>query len=226
MKKISLWAKRHSTLAISLIVFIKILLFLLAYFVGLLFIQQNIQIPPIIYLPIFSGALLAIFFYPTDGTNKKNTYQKRKFGDFIIGMAGFMGIVLILSGHQEPFAFPTTHAYNIVSSQRMVRDTLLIKKNTPRFLSKTPLHKKDISAGAAFLIILTLIVGLSLLVILAALVCDLSCSGNDALAIMLAIVGTAGIIGGAYYLIKKIIHTPKTNKAHKLNFISKLLYRN
>jgi hypothetical protein len=85
--------------------------------------------------------------------------------------------------------------------------------------------KNEVTAGDAFLIILTIIFGLGLLVLLTALVCDLSCSGNDGLAIMLALAGTAAIIVGSYFVINRILKKSKLNTAHKLNFISKLLNR-
>lgn len=229
MKKLSLWAKSHPSTAVLLVVLVKMLLLFLACFLGWLFIRASIHLSYLFFIPFCIGAAIAFFLYPPKIKNRKTHYKQRKWCDFFIALGGFTSMVVMANNGQ---IFHTENAkalYNVSVSSPLKDSNIINKKETPRkkIIFLKHLNKRnEITAGDAFLIILTIIFGLGLLVLLTALVCDLSCSGNDGMAIMLALVGTAGIIVGSYYVIHRILKKSESNTSHKLNFISKLLRRN
>ena len=76
--------------------------------------------------------------------------------------------------------------------------------------------KKDnsISEGAKVaLIILTVLVALGLAILVAALSCSISCSGSEALAVIVGIVGYAAIIFLTVVIIRSIVRNAKKEKA-------------
>ena len=241
MKKLSLWAKNHPSNSVLLVVLIKLFLLFLACFLGWLFIRASIHLSYLFFIPFFVGAAIAFFLYPPKNKNKKTYYNQRKWCDFFIALGGFASIVFMVN-NRGIIHFENVEALYTVTTSYPLKDSNITKNKQSSFLTHFNFTKKEgrhpvkmlvkllskkneVTAGDAFLIILTIIFGLGLLVLLTALVCDLSCSGNDGLAIMLALVGTTAIIVGSYFVINRILKKSKLNTAHKLNFISKLLNR-
>ena len=62
------------------------------------------------------------------------------------------------------------------------------------------------------LIFLAVVVAAGLLYVLAALACTISCSGAEALAVIVALVGTFGIVFGAIRLIQAILGKKRRKK--------------
>jgi len=70
------------------------------------------------------------------------------------------------------------------------------------FTAKIKGNKK--AEGDAGLIILSIVAALGLLYLVGALACSLSCNGSDAAAIIVALIGTAGIVIGLIFVIRSI----------------------
>jgi threonine/homoserine/homoserine lactone efflux protein len=68
----------------------------------------------------------------------------------------------------------------------------------------------------ALAIMLTIIAALGLAVLLSGLACSISCNGSGTLAIVILIVGTAGIVWGAVALIKSFSKKDKSKKQSRM----------
>ena len=88
MRKISFWASQHRFSAITFVVIIKLLLTVIAFYVGSLLITLDIQIPFIVFIVALAVLIAAAFVYPSDklrSSGKINVYIRQKSCDFIIG---------------------------------------------------------------------------------------------------------------------------------------------
>jgi hypothetical protein len=114
-------------------------------------------------------------------------------------------------------------AQEILSSLQSGRNNKSLTRAEKRILKKEFRHQlkvyvaakiKGDSSGAdqALLILLAIIAACGLLYLVAALACSLSCSGSDAAAVLVALVGTVGVIWLLIYVIKQITHAKKKDK--------------
>jgi hypothetical protein len=78
--------------------------------------------------------------------------------------------------------------------------------------AKSKLRGNNEKAEDAALIILTIVAALGLMALLAMLVCNLSCGGADAAAVLVGILGTAAIVWGVVVIIKRINRKSKIEK--------------
>ncbi len=78
-----------------------------------------------------------------------------------------------------------------------------------KFYVKAKAKGNNLVAAKAILIIITIVAAVGLAYLLAALACTLTCSGAEGLAVLVAIVGLAGIIIGSIALIRAILRMSK-----------------
>lgn len=240
MKQISFWAFRHYWVARVLITVIKLLLISAAIFLGLQIRASGIILSPMWFYLSLTAFLLVTIYYP--GVSQKRFrhgnafYIHRKSFDFTAVILSFLMVMYISAYQQNPITENTLHAsfagkkikkqptaeevlasleYRDKSSLTRVEKRVLKKefrKQLGVYLISKATGKKD-DAEKAALIILVIIAAIGLGALLAALACNISCSGNDGLAILVGVLGLAGIILLSVYLINQINKKGKPKKA-------------
>ena len=231
MKKISLWAKHHVFATRIIIFFIHLLLIVLAFYIS-----ENIPFHfslKKLSLVLFILILSTFNYYRV----KQKSYLFKKAIYFITSVCFFL-IVCFFSKHNfttnsfqkslSAIEITPHHNTSNPTAQQILqslkyRDKTTLTKYEKRILkkelkkqigiyTKSTLKHDHISAEQALLIILAIIAALGLLSLLSALACSISCGGANALAILVFIVGLAGICFGLYFLIKIIKHKRKRNQ--------------
>lgn len=215
MRQISTWASQHVRAARLLIVLIKTTLYLLAAYTGLLLANTEITVSTdVVNAAVLCTVLFVLALYP----NRNNKHIKRKFSyarqkvcDFLLPVCSFLVIACAVNNAGSSSYFPVSFASGIVSDPTAAQ--ILASGKTKAELTKKEkriLHhefKKQLKnyafakiqndqqkADYSWKIVLAVIALLGLTFILAALVCELSCSGSDAAAVAVGILGLAGLI--------------------------------
>lgn len=222
MRQISLWAKNHVLYARLIITLIKMILIVLAIYVGFALFENDIILPGTIIYAVFGIAtLFAALYYPK--TKKiRFGYIKQKACDCIISVSSFMIVMTMVNNGDvvatqhpvygsEAIEHPSK-AQEILASLKF-RDASTLTHKEKRILRrelgrqlKTFLVAKakgdKEKADNSWKIILAVIVALGLLALLIPLVCSLSCNGSDFLAILVAIAGVTAIV----WLFIRVLH--------------------
>ncbi|MEI9806501.1 MAG: hotdog fold thioesterase [Bacteroidota bacterium] len=108
MRKISLWAKHNRFPAIVFLIAGKLLLVLMAFFIGSSLQEMGIHIPAFIYITAIAMLLLAVLFYPRKKSGvifKTIFYARQKSCDFAIGLCAFI-ITAVLVNTDFSIAYP------------------------------------------------------------------------------------------------------------------------
>ncbi len=228
-RKISYWAKNNARKARLLIAVIKLSLVLIACYLGITLNGMGIFLPANTILPVLGLLVLtAALFYPSGQTN----YTRQKICDFTLAACSFIMFVTVTSTQENSISSPSRiYGRSIMVSHPPTAEEILkslpgrdkssltrvekriLKKEFSRQLkifTKATIKGDSQKAGEAWKIILLIIGVLGLLLLLSALVCTLSCNGSAAGAIVVAILGLAGVIWLTAILIKRINHGPKT----------------
>ncbi|MGC4101245.1 hypothetical protein [Ferruginibacter sp.] len=234
MKKISYWAGANIIPARILIVLLKIILLALAYYTGIALYRLQVLLPAgTVYCIALSLLVTAIVFYPSKQKRRSSTrlaYIKQKTCDFILPVCSFVVIATMVNNGDNSALYSTsqgsaiikrTAALEILASGK-TKDALSKKEKKvlkKEFVKQLKMFaaakvKGDKKAGDdAWKIMLAIVAALGVAYLLGALVCSLSCSGSDTAAIIVALLGTVGLIWGLVVLIKHIKRGPKTTKA-------------
>lgn len=229
MRKISLWAKHHRAPAIVLIVSIKIIVALLAFYLGSTLLKLDRHIPISVLFFSIGTLVIAVLGYPSRwATNltKNQFYIRQKTCDFTIAASAFLMIATVtnnnlpipgtaITADTHAASFSRTPTAEEILASLKYRDKSTLTRQEKRILKEE--FKKQLKvyvvakikgqkdeASKALLIALTVIAAVGLLYLLAALACSLSCNGSDAAAVIVGILGTALIIWGAIALIRRI----------------------
>jgi hypothetical protein len=233
MKNISYWASCHVTTARLLIICIKFFLTATAYYTGITLYKMQVILPSnIIYSIAFFVLLIIIAAYPSKRRTvvaKKFIYIRQKTCDFILPLSSFLVIATMVNNSDVVPASSGAYGSAVIKHPTVqqilasgkTKESLTGKekrvlkkeffKQLKNYTAATLSGDKD-SAGKAWKIILAIIAAVGLLYLLAALVCSLSCGGSDAAAIIVGVLGLAGIIWGLVALIKRIQRGPKQPK--------------
>ena len=203
MKKVSFWAKNHIWQTRTIITLSYVLLCVIGDVTGRLIFGLNIVIPQLVLTTFLFGAGLLYFFYP-DKENKN--YIKRKTFDFALVFATF--IMTILAGNHNGMinATETSFASSIIQPKDSSKSSLEKNPHIISFLDK--LHHTDMTKLSGHdkkqilkqqireikqdkeltksqktgLILLSMVIALILMMGIAALSCNLACSGSGTLA--------------------------------------------
>ncbi|MDE3236130.1 MAG: hypothetical protein KGO81_09265 [Bacteroidota bacterium] len=237
MRKISLWAHHHLWAARLAITFIKLSLALLGIFVGFTLSGIHYYLSPAVFYSSALALLIITFLYPNKKTSttyfsKKQFYLRQKISDIVAGTCSFilvMAVVnheyLVITGEPAYASLPSKRIHQKPTAEEILsslqyRDRSDLKRFEKRILKRefekqlgiyltSKLKNDNNKAEKATLIILAIIAAVGLTFLLAALACDISCSGNDGLAILVGIVGFAAIVWLLIIAIRSI------NKSHK-----------
>ncbi|MFT3979337.1 MAG: hypothetical protein QM687_02630 [Ferruginibacter sp.] len=224
MKTISLWARQHSAAAITLVVLLNIILITLGLASGTLLEQAGILLSPAIAATAMAVLVVIVLLYPSFNDH----YRKRKLLEFAFFITCFIGIAgignnLNSTAYSSRSSFAATidpakpvklTATQILASLKY-RDKSSLTRTEKRILKKEfkVQLKKYVAAKATGddegskrtgLIILAIVGAVGAGLLLSALVCSISCGGADAAAIIVGVLGLAGIIWGTIALIRHI----------------------
>ncbi len=232
MHTISQWAKHHVTAARLFIVLIKVCLAIFAWFLGKNLSASGVNLSiAILYTSLFVF-LISFILYPRRVNNtlsKRSFYLRQKSCDFLLGASTF--VCFIVMTNNSSFIqriLPSAYASALPTSERekpktaaeiltslQTRDKSTLTKKEKRILRqefkvqlkehiKAKISGNKQKQNESLYILLTIIAAVGLLYLLAALACHISCSGAEGLAIVVGIVGAAGIIWGAVALIRSL----------------------
>lgn len=225
MRKISYWARLHPLPAVSLIVFLKITLAVWAVWFGYQLRQEGMLLPSSLLYVAGCTALLCIAAYP----DRKRSYSiaryyRQKSCDFLLTIASFVSIA-VMANHPEASPGLTgnmpVQAFVIRPTAEQILQQL--KENPAKKLSRSEkkILKKEFNkqlliyakakltgnkegSDKSAMIILTIIAAIGLGILLASLVCSLSCNGSDAAAVAVALIGGVALIWGTIAIIRSI----------------------
>ena len=234
MRKISTWARRHIMLTRLLIGLLYIVINLLGLFLGDLLFSANVVLTTLfIYLPI--GLLFAgVLMYPSKERKHsyKNFYRQQKTADLVLAVSTFLFIVyggnLLNKTSYTSFTGAYATTFSIPSSQSVNTSTSIHPKEEAKATSKKPFSKKELKkklknkwkefrkhykestkGEKTALIILSVIIAAGLLLLLAGLSCEISCSGSEGAAIAVGLLGTGLIIFLLVRVIQRINRGPR-----------------
>jgi hypothetical protein len=230
MIKISLWAKRNFIFSRVLIVAGYLLLFLLCFFTGNALRDLQIHIP---YKVLGISVILfliasSIYILQKHILKKQFSFLYHKTLDGLLLISTYL-ILLTVYNQYGSITNMVTGNNNIVygsfapnisdasvnnikkpipeNSQKIDKKTL--KQNIKSYIKS---YKQKSNGSKTLLIILSVLFAVGLLYALAALSCSIACSGSGALAILVAVAGTFGIVFGLIKLIERINKGPRKPK--------------
>ena len=239
MRKISFWARDNKWSTRFIIIGIYVLLNVLGIASGWLLKDLQISIPHTVFLFIIFLFLIGVLAYPLKENKKHESsfYIWQKTCDLILAFSSFCMIVYAGNNYNNLFNNNSTAnaAVNSVSSlhgdsitrsyQSIASFNKTLKDENGKSLQwkeKKKLLKKqvkeikaakDISQGGKIvLIFLSVLVALGLLFLLAALSCSIACNASGGLAVVVAVLGTTGIIILLAFVIRAITGKEKKKK--------------
>lgn len=234
MKKISCWAAANRWKSRIIMIIAHILILSLGWYTGVSLNKTNVSLPGILLFVFVGCYLLSIIYYPSKKEKRtlgiRRFYSKQKFFDFSIAFAAWAMIVCIgnnkniQTGIFNYVSASSTVAVSVVTEKPTAaqileslkyRDKSTLTKQEKRILKNEFKHqlKRYVAAtvrgdkaasGEAGTIVLACIAAAGLLYLVAALSCNLSCNGNDGAAIIVALLGTGGIVLGLVLIIKGV----------------------
>ncbi|MBX2923065.1 MAG: hypothetical protein KF746_12780 [Chitinophagaceae bacterium] len=232
MKKISVWAMRHPKQARLWIAGIKIFLFFEAWYIGNQLGVMGLRFSGDAFYFILLLFGIAVLTYP-DKKNKKvyfsyRYYIRKKINDFIVALSSF--IMLIVAFNTELFsplynaaaassvAPEPIHVYNTnpgsgerkITAKEKRQVKLQLKKQLKRLMVTVRGNKEAKNKGVKFT--LAILSGIVLMVVIAALACAIACNGQEVLAVIVLVLGLAGIICGLTAWIKSIYRKRETTR--------------
>lgn len=211
MKQISYWAKGHVTYARIIVTCIKIILFVIAGYIGKNLIETGVNIPRGNFYIFFGAtALFAALYYPRRQRLRKFSYVRQKCCDLLIIISSFMVVMTWSNNRGLGAGFATVSGSSFVEhpakSSLSHKERKALRKQFFKqlkfMMAKSKDGKRSTNSGRLILAILAAVVLVALLV---PLVCSLSCSGSDFLAILVAVAGLVGI----FFLLKALLRWAK-----------------
>jgi hypothetical protein len=209
MKKISVWAKKHKRLSWLIITLINIGVYLCAISVGALLDQTGIHLNVTFLLLILLVIMISLLIYPLI-TNDQKHYTFKKGIEFTVGMAVFFCICFLYNTNNRFYAM---HTYNNLQGSFSVQKKYTSKDSintSTHYFSKKEIRQEKRKFRSMFFkkeqsnekstgtkILLTLLICLGAIVGIAAVAtlgCAISCGGAEALGLIIAILGLAGVI--------------------------------
>lgn len=247
MKKISFWAKTHKKISRLIIVLSFIFLTALGIITGSLLTDIGVYISSTAMLLFMSVYFTSLIAYPSKSLKGKKLtaaafYLRQKCCDWLLATSTFCMIVYLGNRPSEIFNYSSSLHAAIPLAASFPKDSTLktyktinafaasLKDETGKSLKwreKKKLLKEqvraiksanDLSKGAkAGLIILSVLLAIGLLYVVAALACNISCSGSAGGAVLVAVGGTAVTIFLLVIAIKAITGKKKTPKKIEIN---------
>ncbi len=220
MRLLSYWAKANAPTARLLIVILYVFINIIALITGSLLWAIDIELQEGFLLMLAFISVSLYLLYPA-----KASYYQRKLFHGLMAVCTFLLITFFgnkLHNSNSTWSFlNSTQAvtyHNNGSNEHVnyedkhIKEKRFQKKQAKTFLQKLAAKKDRSNAAKILLITLTIIVALGLLYLLAALSCTIACNGVEALAILVAIAGTFGIVFGVIRIIQVILGKERRKK--------------
>ncbi|HEX2534299.1 MAG TPA: hypothetical protein VHK69_11210 [Chitinophagaceae bacterium] len=227
MKAISFWARGHVWTARLLIVFSFLFLNAWGWMAGALLAEDGVRLGGY-FLYGFLGLLLAAMVYYPDHRRKeryRHFFRRQKATDFLLVIVAFFLTVYAgnrpesvrlhrLLGTETQASVTATEPGTDIRPKKAKRlhRRALRQKLYEQWHTYRKLYRESSPAGKAALIFLTVIVAGLLAYLVAALSCSISCSGNDALAVVVLLLGAGAIIFFTVRVIRRIARGPGRKK--------------
>jgi hypothetical protein len=224
MTALSYWAKSNPLKSRGILAMLHLAIIANTVYLAYLLFQQDYHLSPLWRTPLLIVIALALAFYPFPAWRQKGDtthYLRQKTFDFLLVVASTAFFVIhLMNIAQQPIAAPA-NAFTFTARTMALREP--IQNNTgsmfkafrmkirssfreSRQLYRIARQEGEISLGASIaLIILVILAAFVLGVLVAALSCNLSCSGNESLAIVVLVAGWAWILVLGFLAIRAIL---------------------
>lgn len=196
-------------------------------FVGSTFNKINFILPNLFFLSAVFILILFASIYPNKIT-RFNRYTFQKVCDFTIGLSVFVCVCFLYSDDQHVSSFnnyTSLHGSLVIPDNNINKNKMkfsspsiskkelkLQSKNLKKLLLNNPDEEKGDIVLKILLTILVVAGAMTLLLLVAALSCSLSCSGAEVPAFLVGIVGTVGVFALLFWALKKIFKKKKIAK--------------
>lgn len=220
MRLLSFWAKANAPTARFLIVILYVFINITALITGSLLWAIEIELQEGFLLILAFVTVLLYLMYPS-----KASYYKRKLFHGFMAVCTFLLITFFGNQlHNSNFTLSFLNSTQAVTyhnnggnehvsyPDKHIKEKRFQNKQAKTFLQKLAAKQDRSKAAKILLITLTIIVALGLLYLLAALSCTIACNGVEALAILVAIAGTFGIVFGVIRIIQAILGKERKKK--------------
>lgn len=228
---ISCWAKIHSWPSRIMIVLSHLLLTIFALKIGVIFTDARIILPSFIFLGAGLLFGIALVTYPSKKeklvkSRKWQLYRRRKIADLVLISSTFIMLVQLGNNLSNQTIQPLENMFGtkaiacyvkvngkIVDQSEMNESKPIIshprkfglkeKRNTIKAMlgNLFPEKYSHGQGGKTGLGILLILGSIALVFLIAALACELSCSGAEGAAVLVGVLGAAGI---AFLVVKAI----------------------
>lgn len=232
MRNLSIWAKSNPAKARVIIGLAHIFGGVNAIILGIILYVTEFGYSSWLMVTLANLFFVAFFFYPRKSSIKglfKYSYFRQKLHDFTLVVSGILAFALMinnflsLNSSAVPFensevklivhkaeSHPEANTKKGFKSELRAKAKQLrknIKKELKELKKAWKNQKRNGNPGLvkALLIMLTIGVAVSLGMLVAALACNLSCSGYEALALIVLILGWGGIVWLGIIAIKNIL---------------------
>jgi len=207
MLTISRWASTHPKKARGLIVLIYLLINALALAAGNLLTDLSVILDESLIMITSIGLGGVILFYKAS-----SRYRFRKTMDVLLGAGTFL--VFLFYGNHAGEKQVYIPGYESLSGnypatiRPSIKDSVNKKEKHQKIKAgkkdkKKERRKSDLVRSLLFLLVLA--GAATLIYLLAALSCSIACSGAEATAWVVFILGTGGIVIGSYFLLRAIL---------------------
>lgn len=223
MRKMSYWAKYHPRTARIIITIAEINLYVLSVTLGILLLQAHILLHQKFAGLALLFILSAVIFYPYK-SNPEKKYVLRKSLEFTLGLGIFMMGCFIVNRDKinswNSFTPLQGHSVSFTETESKVtpvKKTLTKKQMRKEVKAWHKQERKKNHKLSWLWITLTILGGIALLCLVAALACGLGCEGSITGAWLVGILGTALVVFVMVKLIKSISkHKKADNKTAKI----------
>lgn len=209
--KISSWAKKNRRKSIGLIAVIKVTLGATGFYAGNAMFNSDLLISSTVTHSLVSIIALTALMYPRKNARFglfKHTYLRQKMHDIAFSLCGVLLMASIGNQAASNQNFLTPLSSTISSSVNTFKgSTSILLKNgsqnssspSIKFENSTPSRTQGKSSDTrivanVFITLLLIVATVFLALLLGALVCNLSCSGQEVLATIVAIAGPIVLI--------------------------------
>jgi hypothetical protein len=234
MKNLSFWAKTHPLKARWLIALAHCALFPLAGLLGFLLFLDDFGHSPLTLDVCLTLFLLGVVFYPLKGAKHllwRHSYRRQKAFDFAVLLSGFLALASFVGLKlAQPIAYQSagraTHTATLVAGSAKEKAAHWAKKTNWRALRKhAHALKSELRAAEKFGkadgqkalkvvgTIFVLLFAIALMAGVSVLACELSCSGQEGAALLVAVGGFALIVFLAVWAIRGIWKRGKKSSA-------------
>jgi len=235
---LSVWAKYHKWPARFIIVAIYVLLNIIGFYLGDLLTVSHITLPVSFFYIVALLFFIGVIIYPSYKRKEeyRNFYVARKTADGLLAFTTFLMIVWVANTIATPDFSPNNAYAATISPVKAEAKKPLFKKmlslknpllkllpgfdknakafkklkaniQTLRKAYKEPAHGEKIA-----LIILVSLIASALILLLLSLSCNLSCSGSEGLALLVAVLGTGLVIFLLIKVVRRINNGPRKPK--------------